>query len=845
MKKDDYIFNVINEIMEVLKNNDYRKKRYNHDIEWFKNRSKIVDNNIIRIAIIGITSSGKSTLVNTILGEKILPVAIKPSSSIIITCSKGESRKATVYFSDKEPEVLSGENLNHISIANYADENKNTNNKYKVTQIDITTPKFLLGENIHIIDSPGLDACDLEIHEKLTLEILLPTIDICIFLTTVKANSDEINANKIKMVNEKGKQIVLVQNMIDSVEEKLGSNGIVKEDKATILRKHKKRAENLLKFGTNNESKFEVIQISALNALNGIKEKNKDLYYSSNIEEFIKAVETCVKKLIPRINKDRLKSISERINHIIDTDRKIIGINDESIKILDEIKISEIDELDNNFKIFKNIISEKIKNIDNIIDDTINEIKNSDAESVENYLNIVDRINVRNLYIESEIFNIVKECESRKSDFYKKLNLDVRSSYSIPSMESKQIDIKHKYEERVRLVKKNGNLNKGKRILSDIFNKNWGYEEEAYDEKVVDKDATINMVKKICNQNRRKYIEILQEWNEQYSKSLDIFYNEVYQRQEAYEKKKKEDIEIYQIEEVINELNLIKSKFNLLNSNKDEEISVTLSDDNQKSLYSNNSYESNNYVEYLISNTIYNFYKLSSGIMEKNYLLLGNYIKEKSINKINKQIEQIFLTWDLEFCFTFISRVCGIYLGQKESEVLKSEGIYTFNNITIIYEQCINKDNLNREVNNIKNKYYNVFLIFNGIQIGNSEKQILESSRINNLINNNNVMLNLVIDSFKEFINANNIKELLVSLNDLEQKILKKFIDVKCGYKLINSKNPIYNMALIEGQEQDKFIISQYKEIKERLFENPLSRGEEEKKVLEEILIYFLNESGR
>ena len=845
MKENNYIFNVINEIMEVLKNNDYRKKRYNQDIEWFKNRSKIIDNNIIRIAIIGITSSGKSTLVNTILGEKILPIAIKPSSSIIITCSKGECRKATVYFSDKEPEVLKGENLNHISIANYADENKNPNNKYKVTQIDITTPKFLLGENIHIIDSPGLDACDLEIHEKLTLEILLPTIDICIFLTTVKANSDEINANKIKMVNEKGKQIVLVQNMIDSIEEKLGRNGIVKEDKSTILKKHKKRAENLLKVGTNNESKFEVIQISALNALNGIKQKNKDLYYSSNIEEFIEAVETCVKKLIPRIIKDRVKSISERINRIIDTDREIIGLNDENIKCLGEIKISEIDELNNAFEISKNMISEKIKNIDNIIEDTINEIKNSEAESVENYLNIVDRINVRNLYIESEIFNIVKECESRKSDFYKKLNLDVRSSYSIPSIESKQIDIKHKYEERVRLVKKNGNLNKGKRLLSDIFNKNWGYEEEAYDEKVVDKDATINMVKKICNQNRRKYIEILQEWNEQYNKSLDIFYNEVYQREEIYEKKKNQYIEIYQIEEVINELNLIKSKFNLLNSNKDEEISVTLSDDNQKSFYSNNSYESNNYVEYSISNTVYNFYKLSSGIIEKNYLLLGNYIKEKSVKKINKQTEQVFWTWDLESCFIFISRVCGIHLGNKEFELLKSEGIYTFNNITIVYEECSNENNLNREVNNIKNRYYNAFLIFNGIQIGNSEKQIIESSRINNLINNNNVILNLVIDSFKEFINANSIKELLASVNDLEEKIVKRFINVKYGYTLINSKNPIYNMALIEGKEQDKFIISQYKEVKERLFENPLSRGEEEKKVLEEILIYFLNKSER
>ncbi|MBC2473068.1 hypothetical protein, partial [Clostridium saccharobutylicum] len=61
------------------------------------------------------------------------------------------------------------------------------------------------------------------------------------------------------------------------------------------------------------------------------------------------------------------------------------------------------------------------------------------------------------------------------------------------------------------------------------------------------------------------------------------------------------------------------------------------------------------------------------------------------------------------------------------------------------------------------------------------------------------------------------------------------------GYILINSKNPIYNMALIEGQEKETFIISNYRDIKESLFKNPLSRGKEEKETLEEILKYFLN----
>ena len=98
-----------------------------------------------------------------------------------------------------------------------------------------------------------------------------------------------------------------------------------------------------------------------------------------------------------------------------------------------------------------------------------------------------------------------------------------------------------------------------------------------------------------------------------------------------------------------------------------------------------------------------------------------------------------------------------------------------------------------------------------------------------------------MVDSCREFVNANNIRELLLEVNILKEKIISKFNDAKNGYILINSKNPLYNMALIEGQEKGELLISDYRYIKERLFENPLSRGKEEKETLEEILLYFLN----
>ena len=683
MKKNNYILNTINEIKKVLEKNEYRKKRYNKDVEWFEDRKNMFMGNIIRVAIMGITSSGKSTLVNALLGEKILPMAIRPSSSIIITACKGENREATIYFRDKKPQILKGSNLNEEIIGEYADESKNPNNRLNVTQIDIKTPYFLLDENIHIIDSPGLDAWNLENHEKLTLEILLPTIDICIFLTTVKANSDETNVEKIKIVDEKEKQIILVQNMIDSIEEKIGKNGIVEEDKSIILKKHKKRAENLLRQGTNNSESFEVIQISALNGLKGIINRDKELYKSSNIEGFIRAIETCANNIIPKINEKRAVSIEERINQIITTDREIISGNDvETIEALKNVKVRDINAFAEEFQNAQEKILVKIKEIEEVISNTINEISSSSSEELQSYLDIVDRINNKNLYIESDILNIVKECEKRKNEIYEKLNLNTRFEYSLLGIESKNIDVKHKYEEKTLLFKKEGVLNKGKRLLSNIFDREWGYKEVEYDEKVVDKEATIEIAQNVCNQNRIQYLNILKEWSTQYNKSINIFYDETSKRAEEYEEKKKQNIELYDIEDVNKNLKSFIDKLIKLKDYEENELEITIDGDKCDVKES---------VSYSISKAQYNLYKLSNEILEKNYLLLGNYIKEKSIEKIKEETTEIFWIWDIDSCVEFISRILGIHLNEQECEVIKKEGIYSFNNIIIVYELCKNK----------------------------------------------------------------------------------------------------------------------------------------------------------
>lgn len=832
MLKDNKIYKYIDDIQEVLEKNDYRKLRYMNNSEWFKNRKKQINDSIIRVAIMGITSSGKSTLVNAILGEQILPVAIKPSSSIIITCSKAKDRQATIFFENGTFDKLEGKDLNEKNIGKYADESNNPNNKFKVVQIDVTTPAFLLGDNIHIIDSPGLDACNLDMHERLTLEILLPTIDICIFLTTVKANSDAVNVEKIKIVNGKEKQIILAQNMIDSIEAKIGKNGAVVEDKREILRKHKKRAENLLKSGTGTNNNFDVIQLSALNALNGIIRNDKALYNESNIDKFIKAIHSCIVNIGPKLDQQRIESISDKIHEIINQEEKIIGKNQAGdISNIIAVSNDDLRRFVIEFEDSKKNVKVKIDEMDRATKDTIKKISESNSTEINGYESIIEEINRKNSQIENSIIGIVKNREANKQELYRKLNLDMRQDYSLPSMESKNLEVKHKYETKKIYHEKSGIFNKAKRLFGGFVNADWGYDIEYKDVKVIDKASTIKIIENICNENKAKYLNVLEQWKTNYDRAINLFKEELIRQKQEYEEKLKKKVETDEIQDVIKNLKNLLKILKVKNSNDvKESIAVTISEDS-------NVYDKENRVT--ISSAQYDMYILSNQIIGKNYLKIGEYVKENGDEILKVKSTQVFWTWDLEPCIELISRVCGISFTEEDLINIKKKGLLLKESIFIIYELCKNKENLYIELSNIKGQLFNMYILFNGIQIGNTEKQIINNNILQEFVHNNITVGNMVIDSYKEFTNADNISELLLEVEVLKNKFLKKMYKVKEGYILINSKNPMYNIALIECQEQKKLILSSYRTLKLKLFKSSLLRGKNDQAVVEKILKHY------
>ena len=78
MVTDKSEIDIINQTLAVLKDSAKVSTRYKARIDLFEERKERALQNTYRMGVIGVTSSGKSTLINSLLNEDLLPSAVIP-----------------------------------------------------------------------------------------------------------------------------------------------------------------------------------------------------------------------------------------------------------------------------------------------------------------------------------------------------------------------------------------------------------------------------------------------------------------------------------------------------------------------------------------------------------------------------------------------------------------------------------------------------------------------------------------------------------------------------------------------------------------------------------------------
>lgn len=396
----------------------------------------------IRIALIGITSSGKSSLMNVFLGtgKDILKEQSIVTTNTIVYCSKSDEDELEIVFSNGEIKRFNGKNVNFDLVKNYSSEDENDYNKLSVRYITIGKPSFLLEKGIKVIDSPGLNAYKHEEHQDITLRQLLPQADIVLYLTPINTNLKQADLLPIKQIMEDDQSVVFIQTNKDSISTSNYSNGEIISKEEKLIKYRERQLKELNKVGIKDKI---VLQIETTDA-----EKFWERSGIKNVIDVIKNLsedsETGKEKRITRIIKktnnycDELskylqslssnKNLKENINQKELFIKEILNLFDNEIfnvkiekwkekinpqvlydNIKNDIKYLSDNEFENRFKdipnILQNMKSSLLESIDAYESDLRNNLYSHNIEfnrdNIRNVMNLPETL--PKIYLKTKI----------------------------------------------------------------------------------------------------------------------------------------------------------------------------------------------------------------------------------------------------------------------------------------------------------------------------------------------------------------------------------------------------------------------------------------------------------
>lgn len=159
------------------------------------------------VACVGQFKRGKSSLLNALVGEPILPAGVLPVTAVVTIVRWGPRRAARILT------PVGWREIEPSSLVEYVAEERNPGNQKGVTAIEVFVPSELLADGLCLVDTPGLGSVFAAASEA--TEAFLPHIDVAL---VVVGGDPPISAAELALVEKVATQvdrIILVLNKAD------------------------------------------------------------------------------------------------------------------------------------------------------------------------------------------------------------------------------------------------------------------------------------------------------------------------------------------------------------------------------------------------------------------------------------------------------------------------------------------------------------------------------------------------------------------------------------------------------------------------------------------------------
>jgi GTPase SAR1 family protein len=248
-----------------------------------------VQSNSFSVAVVGEFKRGKSTFINALLGQDILPSDILPCSATLNRVTYGVAPRVRIVYRDEHEEEIAIDQLaNYVTKLTPESEETAVNIKEAI----VYYPVFYCQNNVDIIDTPGLN--DDASMTEVTLSVL-PYVDAAIMVIMAQtpfAKSEQKFLETKLLTNDLGR-IIFVVTGIDRFNNPEDADKSVKYIKDRIRKLVLQRAKD--QYGEDSPE-YEVYQkkignpkvigLSAYQALQAKQTGNGELLLKSRFPEF-------------------------------------------------------------------------------------------------------------------------------------------------------------------------------------------------------------------------------------------------------------------------------------------------------------------------------------------------------------------------------------------------------------------------------------------------------------------------------------------------------------------------------------------------------------------------------
>lgn len=157
--------------------------------------------------ILGEFKRGKSTLLNALVGEDLLPTGVQPVTTVPTRVRSGPARRAAVRLRDGGEREIAMEDVRE-----YADESRNPGNSRGAVSVEIELPARL-PPGVVLVDVPGLGS--VHRHNTEAAQAALPDADAALVVASVDPPIGDAEIRLLRTLRRHAARVDVVLNKID------------------------------------------------------------------------------------------------------------------------------------------------------------------------------------------------------------------------------------------------------------------------------------------------------------------------------------------------------------------------------------------------------------------------------------------------------------------------------------------------------------------------------------------------------------------------------------------------------------------------------------------------------